>query len=164
MPNNFQYDQLDLLDTQILAELSLDGRISVTDLAKKLEISKTACGVRVKRLVSEKIIVGFHAVLDPQKINKSHVAFVEIKLEDTTETALRAFNTAVRSVPELEQCHLIAGAFYYLLKVRTKDIQSYRQVLVESISELPYVASASSFLTMETIKESGIEPVITKVN
>lgn len=156
MPDNSLYDQLDHLDTQILAELSLDGRISVTDLAKKLDISKTACGVRVKKLVNKKIIVGFRAVLDPQKIDQSHVAFVEIKLEDTTEAALRAFNAAVGKLPELEQCHMITGSFDYLLKVRTKDIQSYRQVLIESISELPHVASTSTCLAMETIKETGI--------
>jgi Lrp/AsnC family leucine-responsive transcriptional regulator len=160
MTNSSEYDQLDDLDRMILAELCLDGRMSVTELAKKLGLSKTACSVRVGRLVSEGIIVGFRAVLDPKKMDQCHVAFVEIKLEDTTEAALKAFDEAVGSVPELEQCHLIAGSFDYLLKVRTKDMRAYRQVLVESISELPHVASVSTYLSMETVKEIGLNPVL----
>jgi Lrp/AsnC family leucine-responsive transcriptional regulator len=160
MTNGSEYEQLDDLDRMILAELSFDGRISVAELATKLEIPKTTCGVRVKRLVSEEIIVGFRAVLDPEKIDQRHVAFVEIKLEDTTEAALKAFDEAVGSVPELEQCHLIAGSFDYLLKVRTKDMRAYRQVLVGSISELPHVASVSTYLSMETVKEISLNPVL----
>lgn len=160
MTNGSEYDQLDDLDRLILAELSLDGRMSVTVLAKKLGVSTTLCSVRVKRLVSEGIIIGFRAVLNPQKIDQSHVAFVEVKLEDTTEAALRAFDAAAGSVPELEQCYLIAGSFDYLLKVRTKDMRAYRRVLVESISELPHVASASTYLSMDTVKETGLYPVL----
>jgi Lrp/AsnC family leucine-responsive transcriptional regulator len=160
MTNDSEYEQLDDLDRMILAELSLDGRMSVTELAKKLGISKTPCSVRVGRLVSDGIIIGFRAVLDPKKMDQCHVAFVEIKLEDTTVAALRAFDEAVGSVPELEQCHLIAGSFDYLLKVRTKDMRAYRQVLVESISELPHVASVSTYLSMETVKEIGLNPVL----
>jgi Lrp/AsnC family leucine-responsive transcriptional regulator len=160
MTNSSQYDQLDDLDRMILAELCLDGRKSVTKLAEKLGISTTSCSVRVRRLVSERVIVGFRAVLDPKKMDQCHVAFVEIKLEDTTEAALIAFDEAVGSVPEFEQCHLIAGSFDYLLKVRTKDIQAYRQVLVESISELPHVASVSTYLSMDTVKEIDLIPAL----
>ena len=160
MTNGSDYDQLDHLDRKILAELSLDGRMSVVDLANKLGISKSPCGVRLKRLVNEEVIVGFRAVLDPQKIDKSHVAFVEIKLDDTTVPALMAFNAAVREVPELEQCHMIAGSFDYLLKVRTKDLQACRQILIKQISELPHVASTSTYLSMESVKEANPNPVL----
>lgn len=102
MTDGSEYEQFDDLDRMILAELSFDGRISVADLATKLEISKATCGVRVKHLVSEGIIVGFRAVLDPEKVDQRHVAFVETKLEDATEAALKAFDEAVGSAPELE--------------------------------------------------------------
>lgn len=160
MTNDSEYDQLDELDRMILAELSLDGRMSVAALAKKLGISKTPCSIRFKRLVSEEFIVGFRAVLNHEKIDQNHVAFVEVKLEDTTEAALRAFDAAVGSVPELEQCFLIAGSFDYLLKVRTKDMRAYRQVFVKSISELPHVASVSTYVAMETVKEPRLNPVL----
>ena len=164
MTDNPKYDQLDHLDRMILAELSMDGRMSVAELANKLGISKNPCRVRVKRLVSEAIIVGFQAVVDPEQIGQSHVAFVEVKLEDTKETALRAFNAAVEDVPELEQCHMVSGSFDYLLKVRTKDMRAYRRVLAEQISELPHVASTATYLAMDTVKETGIESLLPKVN
>jgi len=76
-------------------------------------------------------------------------------MSDTREEALVAFNNAVKLVPEIEECHLIAGAFDYLLKVRTSDINSYRKVLGESISSLPNVASTSTYVSMQPIKDSN---------
>ncbi len=81
--------------------------------------------------------------------------FVEVRLSDTRENALRAFNDAVRATPEIEECHMIAGAFDYLLKVRSEDIQSYRQILAEHISNLPHVSSTSTHVAMESVKEQG---------
>ncbi|MFT6121418.1 MAG: Lrp/AsnC family leucine-responsive transcriptional regulator [Yoonia sp.] len=169
MTNGSVYDQLDHLDRKILAELSLDGLMSVADLANnmsladlanKLGISRSPCGVRFKPLVNDGVIVGFRAVLDPKKADQSDVAFVEIKLDDTTVPALMAFNAAVREVPELEQCHMIAGSFDYLLKVRTKDLQACRQILVKRISELLHVASTATYLSMETVKEDNLNSVL----
>jgi len=116
-------------------------------------MSKTPCSVRLKRLIHNQYILGFKAVLNPIKLDLSHVAFVEVKLHDTTETALCAFNEAILHIAEVEQCHMIAGPFDYLLKVRTKDITAYRRVLGEQISTLPHVASSSTYVTMQTVKE-----------
>jgi len=147
--------QLDVFDRKILAILSQDGRISVTDLARHVGLSKSPCQVRMKRLQADGYIQGFRAQLDPGKMGLEHVAFVEVRLTDTTETALKAFAAAVLKVPEIEQCHMIAGAFDYLLKVRTRDIMGYRQVLGEKVSALPFVASTSTHVSMESIKDDG---------
>jgi len=85
----------------------------------------------------------------------NHVAFVEVRLQDTKEAALKAFNESVQLIPEIEQCHMIAGSFDYLLKVRTKDIIAYRRVLAERISDLPHVASTSTYVAMESVKETS---------
>jgi Lrp/AsnC family leucine-responsive transcriptional regulator len=108
--------------------------------------------VRLKRLQTEGYILGFRAVLNSTKLGKDHIAFVEVRLTDTTESALRAFNTAVMGVTEIEQCHMMAGSFDYLLKVRTSNIKSYRYVLGEVISTLPFVSSTSTHVSMEAIK------------
>lgn len=147
--------QLDHFDQKIMQTLAVDGRMAITDLARTLGMSKTPCGVRLKRLVNDGFILGFKAILNPEKLDMNHVAFVEVKLQDTKEAALQAFNKAVQVIPEIEQCHMIAGPFDYLLKVRTKDITAYRQVLGERISSLPYVASSSTYVTMESVKEIG---------
>jgi Lrp/AsnC family leucine-responsive transcriptional regulator len=146
-------DQLDRYDEQILAVLSVEGRLPVTDLARRIGISKSPCQVRLKRLQKQGYIKGFRAVVDPVKLGREHVAFVEVKLSDTRELALQAFNQAVLKIPEVEQCHMIAGSFDYLLKVRTADIQSFRRTLGESITLLPHVANTSSFVTMESVKD-----------
>ena len=145
--------QLDSFDHKIIDILSTEGRLPVTELAARIGISKSPCQVRLKRLQERGYILGFKAVINHAKLLKEHVAFAEVRLSDTREEALDAFNAAIENVPEIEQCHLIAGSFDYLLKVRTSDITAYRAVLAESISRLPYIASTSTYVSMQSIKD-----------
>jgi Lrp/AsnC family leucine-responsive transcriptional regulator len=144
---------LDSYDRRSLKILSGDGRIAITELARRIGLSKTPCQARVRKLEAAGYIRGYRAVLDPGKLGLGHVTFVEVRLSDTREGALRAFNAAVQAVPEIEQCHMIAGAFDYLLKVRSRDIDAYRRVLGEVISTLPHVASTSTHVSMEAVKD-----------
>ncbi|MDR6833573.1 MULTISPECIES: Lrp/AsnC family transcriptional regulator [unclassified Sphingopyxis] len=146
---------LDDFDRKILAILRRDGRMTFTDLAQHVGLSKTPCQQRVRRLIDKGVITGFAAIVDPAKVGLDHVAFAEVKLSDTREAALKQFNAAVRAIPEVEECHMIASSFDYLLKVRTIDIRRYRIVLGEKISSLPHVASTSTFVAMETISETA---------
>ncbi|WP_417689374.1 Lrp/AsnC family transcriptional regulator [Roseibium sp.] len=146
---------LDKLDYTILRRLAGNARISMTKLAEAVGLSKTPVLARVRRLEKLGVITGYRTMISPEKLNLAHVAFVEVRMTDTREAALQAFNTAVADVPEIEECHMIAGGFDYLLKVRTRDIASYRRVMGESISSLPYVASTSTYVAMDTIRESG---------
>jgi Lrp/AsnC family leucine-responsive transcriptional regulator len=153
-PRNSEIDQF---DRKILRELSLNGRITVTELAGKVGLSKTPCLARMRRLERQGYIRGYRAVIDPGKVGLGHIAFVEVKLSDTTARALDAFNAAVRRLPEVEECHMIASRFDYLLKVRTGDIAAYRQVLGEKISALPHVAQTSTYVAMEAVKDEAGE-------
>lgn len=146
-------DQLDRIDRNILSALARDGRLSMPELAAKVGLSKTPVQARVRRLEKDGYIRGYQAVIDRERMGEGHVAFVQVKLSDTRSAALEAFNRAVRSVTEIEQCHMIASSFDYLLKVRTKDIAAYRKVLGEHISALPHVAQTSTFVAMETVKD-----------
>lgn len=145
--------ELDEFDRRIVAALVEDGRMSVTDLAERIGLSKTPTQARLKRLIELRVIRGFRALVDPALFGGDHIAFVEVKLDDTRERALTAFNAAVLRVPEIEECHMIASRIDYLLKVRTPDIRAYRQVLGEKISSLPHVASTSTVVAMETVRE-----------
>ncbi|MXN54187.1 AsnC family transcriptional regulator [Shinella sp. AETb1-6] len=146
---------LDSFDRKILEELAQNGRIPVAELAEKVGLSKTPCQNRFKRLIADGFIQGFKAILNPAKMNLDHIAFAEVKLTNTQEEALMSFNAAVKKIREVEECHMIAGRFDYLLKIRTRDIKKYRLVLGERISNLPYVASTSTNVAMETVKERG---------
>lgn len=147
---------LDEFDRRILAVLIEDGRTSITELARRVGLSKTPCQVRLRRLQATGVIRGFRAMVDARKLGVDHVAFTEVKLTDTREAALRAFNDAVRKIPEIEECHMIASSFDYLLKVRTADIRRYRIILGEKISSLPHVANTSTFIAMETVKDTDL--------
>lgn len=147
---------LDKIDHAILDALSKDGRISMTELATQVGLSKTPVIARVKRLESTGIITGYRAELSASKLGLEHVAFLEVKLADTRENALSAFNAAIRDIPEIEECHMIAGGFDYLVKVRTQDIREYRRVLSEKVSRLPHIASTSTYVSMESIRDRGL--------
>ena len=149
------YSEIDAIDRKILDLLVENARISITEMSEIVGLSKTPCTLRLQRLINDGYIDGFRAVLNPKKLGLDHVAFAEVKLSDTKEAALNAFNSAVRKIKEVEECHMIAGRFDYLLKIRTRDIKKYRLVLGERISNLPYVANTSTNVAMETVKERG---------
>ena len=151
MPN----DQigLDRFDHAILRVLATEGRITATELARRIGLSKSPTQARMKRLEDAGVIAGYRACLNPGLMGLSHVAFVEVRLSDTREAALQAFNKAALLIPELEQCHMIASRFDYLLKIRTNGMQDYRRVLADHISALPHVASTSTYVSMEAVKE-----------
>ncbi|MCD1633517.1 Lrp/AsnC ligand binding domain-containing protein [Martelella mediterranea] len=147
---------LDRFDRAIMNTLAENGRISITDLAKRIGLSKSPTQARVRHLEEAGIIRGYRAILDPIQLGLDYVAFVEVKLSDTREKALSEFNKAVVGLVEVEQVHMIAGRFDYLLKIRTASMRSYRRVLAERISTLPHVASTSTYMAMQSIKENGI--------
>ncbi|HEY5717249.1 MAG TPA: winged helix-turn-helix transcriptional regulator [Motiliproteus sp.] len=147
---------LDRVDRAILKELQKNGRITVTELATRVGLSKTPCQVRMRRLEEQGYITGYTALVNQTKLGLNHIAFAQITLSDTSSKALDAFNAAVRKIPAVEQCHMIAANFDYLLKVRTRDMTEYRTVLGEQISALPYVLQSSTFVVMENVKDAGL--------
>ncbi len=154
--NSDGHGQLDAFDRRILDLLRVEGRLPVTEIARRIGLSKTPCRLRIERLERTGVIQGYRAAIDPAKLGQTHVAFVEVKLSDTREVALAALNAAVAQVAAIEECHMIAGGFDYLLKVRTTDIAAYRRVLGEVISALPHVASTSTHVSMQAVKENAL--------
>jgi Lrp/AsnC family leucine-responsive transcriptional regulator len=148
-------DDLDGFDLAILRILRLEGRLSIAELAERIRLSKSPTQARLRRLERAGFITGYQARLDHVRLGQGHVVFVEVKLSDTREHALGAFNAAVRALPAIEECHMIAGAFDYLLKVRSADIHAYRRILADQISALPHVAATSTHVAMEAVKEAG---------
>ncbi|MFT6456563.1 Lrp/AsnC family transcriptional regulator [Pseudophaeobacter arcticus] len=150
------FSDLDLFDRKILNVLAEDGRISIADLARRIGLSKSPTQTRLRRLECAGVITGYRALIDPIRLGLDHVAFVEVKLDDTRESALSKFNAAVVKLPEIEQAHMMASHFDYLLKVRTRSMSAYRQVLGEKISSLPHVASTSTYVAMQAVKEDAV--------
>lgn len=147
---------LNSIDRRILDILIEDARMPTAEIARRVGLSKTPVAARIRHMEERGLITGYRAVLSPLKLGLAHVAFVEVRLSDTREAALQKFNAAVRAIPEIEECHMIAGGFDYLIKVRSHDIADYRRVMGEKLSTLPYVNATSTYVAMEAIVEQGL--------
>lgn len=145
--------KIDKIDRAIIRELQTNAKATLVDIAEKVGLSKTPCQQRIKRLEKADVITGYTARVNRRILGENHVAFVQVKLSDTKTAALRAFNEAVRKIPEVEACHMMAANYDYLLKVRTGNMGSFREVLGDKISNLPHVLQTSTFVAMENIKE-----------
>jgi len=151
MPNN-KIKPLDRIDFLILSILQSDGRISNVDLSKKVNLSASPCLDRVKRLEKEGYIERYGAFINPSKLNYGMTAFVQVSLSSTTSDIFKLFNKEVVKIKEVVECHLIAGGYDYLLKIRFADMVSYRLVL-EKIGDLPAISQTSTYIASEQIKQ-----------
>jgi len=149
-------DRIDFIDRRILQEIQRDGRIAFVDLAEKVNLSKSPCLKRLRRLEADGYIKGYRAILDADKISQGYLAYVQVKLKSTSRDALEAFNKAVQTVPQILSCHMMSGGYDYLLKVRTRDMRAYRALLGDVVSNLPGIDQTSTFPVMEQVKETSI--------
>lgn len=146
---------IDRIDRKILALLQQDGRITNLKLAEQVHLSPTATLERVKRLAGEGYILGYRARLDPHKLGAGMLVYVEIVLDRTTENILDQFKAAVLEHPEIMECHLVAGGFDYLLKLRVADMEDYREVAGRVLWRLPGVRETRTYAVMEEVKNSA---------
>ncbi|PHZ84338.1 Lrp/AsnC ligand binding domain-containing protein [Paremcibacter congregatus] len=146
---------LDKIDHNILKILQQDGRVSNVKLAHAINLSPTPCLERVKRLEKEGYIKGYVALLDSDLLGAALVSFIEVSLDRTTVRALDEFRTAILKMEEVQECHLVAGGFDYLIKVRTKDMAHYRRFLGEKLSAIPDISSTHTYVVMEEVKATS---------
>lgn len=144
---------LDRLDKNIITELQKDGRITNAELAERINLSASACHRRVRRLEETGVIAGYAMIIDQEKVGLPGNVFVEISLARQTEEALDRFETAVRSCPEVLECHLMAGDSDYLLRVAVADAAAYEKIHRTVLSCLPEVSRIRSIFTLRTISD-----------
>jgi Lrp/AsnC family leucine-responsive transcriptional regulator len=145
---------LDDADRRILRILQQEGRITNQELAARCAMSPSACLERLRRLRERGYIKGYAALLDPEKLGQAFLVFVEVILERTTGDVFRRFSECVAERPEILECHMVAGGFDYLLKLRTRDMAEYRKFLVDVLAELPGVRETRTYTVMEEVKSS----------
>ncbi len=150
---------LDRIDRKILRLLQEEGRISFTELGERVGLSTTPCTERVRRLEREKIITGYHARLDPQRVNASLLVFVEISLAYKSGDIFEEFRRAALRLPNVLECHLVSGQFDYLIKARISEMASYRKLLGSTLLTLPHVRESRSYIVMEEVKETLCLPI-----
>ena len=148
------HPDLDRIDLRILGALQRDGRISNLKLADTVSLSPTAVLARVQRLTREGFIRGYHAELDPGKLGRGMVVFVEVLLDRTTPNVFDEFRAAVQAHPEVLECHMVAGGFDYLVKTRVADMEAYRGFAGSVLWQLPGVRETRTYAVMEEVKNS----------
>lgn len=146
--------ELDKIDRKILSVLQQDGRISITDLAEQVGLSVTPCGERVKRMEKERVILGYHARLDPHALELSLLVFVEIKLSAKSGVIFEKFKREIIKLPSVLECHLVSGDFDYLVKARIPRMADYRKLLGDILLTLPGAQESRSYIVMEEVKET----------
>jgi len=129
--------KLDRIDRMILDILQRDGRIAISELASRVNLSTTPCSERVKRLERDGIIMGYHARLNPEKLEKNLLVFLEIKLSAKSGDVFEQVARDLSEIPEVLECHLISGDFDYLVKARLKEMSAYRRLLGDLLKKLP---------------------------
>ncbi len=152
-------EEIDAIDRRILNELIADARLPVAEIARRVGLSKTPVAARIRQMEETGLIKGYRAMISPIKLGLTHVTYIELKLSDTRETALKAFNAAVRAIPEVEECYMIAGGFDYLVKIRARDMADYRRIMSEELSTLPHVHSSSCYVALETVVVASAPPL-----
>lgn len=149
---------LDRIDITILDELQKDGRVSNVDLANKVNLSASPCLDRVKKLEKAGYIEGYRATLCASKLKYGMSAFIQVTLDRTNGAVFNLFKKDVVTIKEVAECHMVAGGFDYLLKIRFENMEAYRRILGE-IVELTAVAHTHTFMIMEHIKNDEGVPL-----
>lgn len=125
----------------------------------RCNLSPSACSDRVRRLREQGVISGYAALLDPSKVDRALLIFVEVVLDRTTGEVFEAFAAAARRSPEVMECHMVAGGFDYLIKARVRDMAAYRRFLGEVLVEMPGVRETRTYAVLEEIKTSMSLPI-----
>jgi len=145
---------IDRIDRRILGVLQHDGRISNLKLAEAVALSPTAVLARVQRLSRAGYILGYEARLNPLLLGAGMLVFVEVLLDRTSANVFEQFKAAVQVRAEIMECHLVAGGFDYLLKIRCADMNAYRQFSGDVLWQLPGVRETRTYAVMEEVKNS----------
>lgn len=157
--SEIQRKTLDRTDRNILRQLQAEGRISNTELARRVNLSPTPCSERVKLLERQGFIQSYRAQLNPKLLKLELLIFVEISLLRTSPDVFAEFSSAVQALPEILECHLVSGDFDYLIKARVADMKAYRELLGETLLTLPGVSDSKTYVVMEEIKENQPLPL-----
>ena len=144
---------LDSIDRRLLAELQDEGRVTNVDLARRVGLTAPPCLRRVRALEEAGVIRGYHADLDASSLGFTITVFAMVSLKSQAEEDLRAFENHIKALPEVRECHMLNGEIDFILKIVSKDLQSFQEFLTSKLTPAPNVASVKTSLTIRTAKQ-----------
>ena len=144
---------LDQIDRRLLAELQEEGRATNVELAQRVGLTAPPCLRRVRALEDSGVIRGYHADVDPARLGFAITVFALVSLRSQAEDALRQFEEHVGTLPEVRECHMLNGEIDFILKIVSRDLQSFQEFLTSKLTPAPNVASVKTSLTIRTSKQ-----------
>ena len=150
---------LDKIDLKILKAMQEDASRSAAEIAEAVGLSQSPCWRRIQRLKDEGYISKIVAVLNPEKLNLRTQLFVQVKVIRADQMDLKAFSETIRAFPEVMECHVILGAFDFLLRVVAQDIQAYEKFFFEKLSRVPGIQEVNSYVAVSEIKATTALPL-----
>ena len=152
--NKLKARVLDRIDHKILRQLQGNARITNADLARSVNLSPTPCLERVRRLEADSYILDYVTLLNPHKLGAGVISFIQVMLDRTNPDVFNRFKEQVALCPEVKECHMVAGGFDYLLKVRTSSMLEYRNFLGETLSKMSDIKQTHTYVVMEEVKST----------
>ncbi|QHV94049.1 Lrp/AsnC family transcriptional regulator [Spirosoma endbachense] len=150
---------LDSIDHKILGLLQENARLTIQEIGQRINLSKTPVHERIKRLEREGVIDRYVTILDKKKLGNILMVYCQVTLDRQTRDAFADFDAAVRELPEVLECNRVSGTFDYLLKIVSRDMETYNRFYQEQLSVIPGTLHISSFFVMAEVKNSTIVPV-----
>lgn len=151
---------LDEIDRKLLAELQAEGRVTNVELAQRVGLTAPPCLRRVRSLEDDGVIRGYHADLDASKLGFAITVFAMVSLKSQAESALREFEEAMRELAEVREVHMLNGEIDFILKVVSRDLQSFQEFLTSKLTPAPNVESVKTSLTIRTAKHEPGVPLV----
>lgn len=150
---------MDKYDREILKVLQSEGRISNKDLAKQVALSQAPCWRRVNALQKSGLIKGYTAIVDQEKVGLNITAFAQITLDNHHPETVQYFDQGIQQWPEILECHATSGEYDYLLKIVTRDMNSYNHIIYDKILTLPSIRSVNTSFSMQQKKRTSHLPI-----
>ncbi len=147
---------LDRIDYKILRLLQENARLTNADLARSVNLSPTPCLERVRRLEADGYILDYVTLLNPHKLGAGVISFIQVLLDRTSAGVFERFKKQVGLCPEVMECHMVAGGFDYLLKVRTSSMIEYREFLGQTLSQMSDIKQTHTYMVMEEVKATHV--------
>lgn len=147
--------ELDKIDLKILRLLQKDGRLSNAELAQRVNVSAATCHRRTQRLFDAGYIEGVRASIAPDRVNRGTLVVVGVVLDRSTPESFAAFEAAIRKLPAVLDCHLVAGDFDYFLKIRVQDIADFNRLHGSRLIAVPGVRQTRTFFVMKEVVDNA---------
>ncbi|MEB4927406.1 Lrp/AsnC family transcriptional regulator [Pseudomonas aeruginosa] len=151
---------LDIYDQRILALLQEESSLSTAEIAERIGLSQSPCWRRIQRLKEEGVIRKQVTLLDRKKIGLNTQVFAQIKLNTHGRKNLTDFAEAMHQFPEVLECHVLMGAVDFMLRIVTRDIESYERFFFEKLSAVPGIQEVNSIVALSEIKSTTTLPLL----